>query len=172
MKNKKMPFCSPVTYDLVRWAVSQKSVAAVIRSISLYLAHRIAKFTTTKNMNMQMPNRLATVLTLVGYETETVLKSELIGERRELFEAFRKGLGLRVAHFDDVCVMLFRDKQKMHGRLRIEVLYDYHILVLIDFCGRNIPFYDFAENAVVHIMLQKFISPSRPQRRPDRRASE
>lgn len=96
-------------------------------------------------MNMQMPNRLATVLTLVGYETETVLKSELIGERSELFEAFRKGLGLRVAHFDDVCVMLFRDKQKMHGRLRIEVLYDYHILVLIDFCGRNIPFYDFAK---------------------------
>ena len=98
-----------------------------------------------------MSDRLATVLTFVGYKTETVLKSQLVGERREFFEAFGEGLRLRVRHLDYVCVMFFWDKQKMYGGLRIQVLYDYHIVVFVDFRRRNIAFYDFAENAVVHI---------------------
>ena len=41
---------------------------------------------------MQMSDRLATVLTLVGYKTETVLKSKLVSESREFFEASGEGL--------------------------------------------------------------------------------
>ncbi len=80
-----------------------------------------------------MPHRLTTILTFVGDETETVFKTESIGERRKLFDTFGKSLRLGVGHLDDVGVMLFGNEQKMHGRLRIEVFDDYHIVVLIDF---------------------------------------
>lgn len=68
MKNKETPFCSPVTYDLVRWAVSQKSVDAVIRSIARFgtvLAHGVGEFCPPKNVNMQMIDGLTTVIALV-----------------------------------------------------------------------------------------------------------
>ena len=80
-----------------------------------------------------MPHRLTTVLAFVGDEAETVFKTESIGERGKLFDAFGKSLGLGVGHLYDVGVMLFGNEQKMHGRLRIEVFDDYHIVVLIDF---------------------------------------
>ena len=82
---------------------------------------------------MQMPHRLTTVLTFVGDETEAVFKAESIDERGKFFDAFGKSLGLSVGHLYDVGVMLFGNEQKMHGRLRIEVFDDYHIVVLIDF---------------------------------------
>ncbi len=85
-------------------------------------------------MYMQMSDRLATVLTLVGYKTETVLKPQCVGERREFFEAFGECLRLIVRHLDYVCVMLFGDEQKMYRGLRIQVLYDDHIVVFVDFC--------------------------------------
>ena len=80
-----------------------------------------------------MSHRLASVLALVGYETKTVLQTEGIGERGEFFDALCKSLRLGVGHFDDICVVLFRDEQKMHGRLRIEVLDDDHIVVFVEF---------------------------------------
>ena len=80
-----------------------------------------------------MPHRLTSVLALVGYEAKTVLQAECIGERGEFFDALCESLRLGVGHFDDICVVLFGDEQKMHGRLRIEVLDDDHIVVFVEF---------------------------------------
>ena len=98
-----------------------------------------------------MPHRLTTVCAFVGDETETVGKAELIGERRELFDAFCKSLRLCVGHLDYVCVMLFGDEQKMNGGLRIQVLDDNHIVVFIKFCGRNLAFCYLTKNTIAHI---------------------
>lgn len=89
-------------------------------------------------MNMQMPYGLTAVCALVGDETESVLKSELICQGRKFLNAFCESLRLCVGHLDDVGIMLFGNEQKMNGGLRIQVLDDNHIVVFIKFCGRNL----------------------------------
>lgn len=105
-------------------------------------------------MYMQMLNRLTTVCAFVGYKTETVGKTELIGERRELFDAFCKSLRLSIGHLDDVGIMLFGDEQKVDWGLRIQVLDDHHIVVFIEFCGRNFSVCYFAKmQSLIYVLL-------------------
>lgn len=89
-----------------------RGAANVSRRLVRFLAHGVAKFAPTQYMNMQMSYGLTAVCALVGDETESVFKSELICQGRKFLNAFCKSLRLGIGHLDDVGIMLFGNEQR------------------------------------------------------------
>lgn len=112
--------------------------------------HPVGELFSAEDMDVEMPHRLAGVGALVGDEAEAAGEPEFVRHCGKLFETTGEGCSLLVAHFDDVGVVGFGQKQEVNGSLGRYVAYDEHILVLIDFCRGNFAFDDLAENAVVH----------------------
>jgi hypothetical protein len=52
--------------------------------------------------------------------------------------------------FHDVWDMLFGDQKKMHRRLGGDIVKSQRLIVLVYFLARDLTFYDFTKNAIIH----------------------
>jgi len=52
--------------------------------------------------------------------------------------------------FHNIRNMSFRNNQEMNRRLGIHIMEGQEFLILVNFFGRDLPFCNFAENAVIH----------------------
>lgn len=101
-----------------------------------------------ENVNVEMVDRLATVLTGVDHQAitlgEAFCASDFSGSRKQMAEE-RGVRGIAVGERDEV---LAGDDEKMRGSLRVDVKERDAFLILVDLVGGDGPRNDLAEKAI------------------------
>ena len=98
---------------------------------------------------MQMEYRLPSLLTAIC-DNAIAVKSEFLRDLRDHGINMPDDRAVLVIHLDRAGDMLLRHHQKMSRSLRIEIEKCIAEIILIDLLGRDLPCYDFAENAITH----------------------
>jgi hypothetical protein len=105
-------------------------------------------------MNMKMINGLAAVGLAVDHEAGAPFAAvkafgEFLCPEKQAAKKSRIR-GVQIHYAPD---MLFGDHQEVNRRLGVHIVEGQEFLVFKNLVGRNLPFYNFTENAVAHVSI-------------------
>ena len=115
-----------------------------------------------QDMHVQMEHRLPRVVTLIDDESISAFQAEFFGKFGYLAEGTRESGGVLVRHVRYELVMTLGYHQVVASGLGVDVAYDKHVVVLIQFFRRDLPFHNLAEYAIIHfqsLLLQTAFPP-------------
>lgn len=117
------------------------------------LAGRPGHLSLAQNVQVNVVDRLTTVGVAVEHCTETVLATLLAGYLLTDEDHMADQCAVVFGHVTDDGDMPFRDDQKMHWCLGVDVIEGNDLLIFIDFCRRDLALDDLAEQTVHALLL-------------------